>query len=279
MPTSESSEIIRLKEFLAARGIDFVTDIQANRTPPIDFALSIPGDHIASLSARGQISPRQMKLIQNAAKKEIGLQIEWIVTPSQKTSSMEAALQELLNSRFPESVSAVFFSPLKTAPVSVWLERNPKDESRPELAALRAVVEQFLKLYDVTELLVMDGDTVDSPTNPMIMRRLKVVAPATREQLADALRAAGSTIPDLRWLQSKLDALRKEAPISTHPVSGVRKWCRVSSREAACPPHWSVRTCQAPRWRRMLLRSFKPKTPFLPTLRCSRPAMRWPGYC
>lgn len=213
MPTSESSEIIRLKEFLAARGIDFVTDIQANRTPPIDFALSIPGDHIASLSARGQISPRQMKLIQNAAKKEIGLQIEWIVTPSQKTSSMEAALQELLNSRFPESVSAVFFSPLKTAPVSVWLERNPKDESRPELAALRAVVEQFLKLYDVTELLVMDGDTVDSPTNPMIMRRLKVVAPATREQLADALRAAGSTIPDLRWLQSKLDALRKEGLI------------------------------------------------------------------
>jgi len=210
MPTSESSEIARLKEFLTAKGIDFVSDIQANRTPPIDFALFIPGDHIASLAGKGQISPRQMKLIQNAAKKEIGLQIEWVVTPGQKTSSVEAALQELLKGRFPNAVSAVFISSLKTAPVSVWIERNPKVESRPELAALRVVVEQFLKLYDVTELLVMDGDNVDSPTNPMIMRRLKVIAPATTEQLADALRAASSTIPDLRWLQSKLDTLRKQ---------------------------------------------------------------------
>ena len=101
MPTSESSEIVRLKEFLAAKGIDFVADIRANRTPPIDLALSIPGDRIADLAGKGQISRRQMKLIQSAVKKELGLQVEWIVTPSQKTSAMEAALQELLNGRFP----------------------------------------------------------------------------------------------------------------------------------------------------------------------------------
>ena len=68
-------------------------------------------------------------------------------------------------------------------PISVWLERNPKDEARPELTALKVVVEQFLKLYAITELLVMDGDSVDLSTNPVIMRRLKVVTPATTDQL------------------------------------------------------------------------------------------------
>src|ERR1039458_3980804 len=157
MPTSESSEIVRLKEFLAAKGIDFVSEIQANRTPPVDFALCVPGDRIANLAGQGQVSPRQMKLLQTAAKKELGLQIEWLVTPNQKTSAMEAALQELLNGRFPESVSAVFISSIKTLPVSVWLERNPKCQAQPELSDLKQVFEQFLKLYGVTAFLLMDG--------------------------------------------------------------------------------------------------------------------------
>lgn len=209
MPTSDSSELTRLKAFLVARGINFVLDIQANRTPPIDFALCIPGDRIADLAGKGQISQRQMKLIQSSVAKELGLQIEWVVTPSQRTSAMEAALHELLEGKYPGVVGAVFISALKTAPVSVWIERNPKDETRPELAALEAIVEQFLKLYDIAEPLVTDGLSVDLPSNPMILRKLKVLAPITPKRLAEALQAAGSTVPDLRWLQSKLDTLRK----------------------------------------------------------------------
>ena len=192
-----------------ARGIDFVVDIQTNRTPPIDFALCIPGDRIADLAGKGLISPRQMKLIQSSVAKELGLQIEWVVTPSQRTSAMEAALNELLEGKFPGVVSAVFISSPRTAPVSVWIERNPKDESRPELAALECVIGQFLKLYDIADPLVTDGDSVDLPSNPVILRKLKVLAPITTQRLAEALRAAGSTVPDLRWLQSKLDTLRK----------------------------------------------------------------------
>jgi hypothetical protein len=72
MSNLDSSELPRLKEFLAQRGIDFVSEITANRTPPIDFALSIPGDRIADLAGKGQISHRQMKLIQSTVKKELG---------------------------------------------------------------------------------------------------------------------------------------------------------------------------------------------------------------
>jgi hypothetical protein len=210
MPNSVSSNLTRLREFLADRGIDFISDIQANRTPPVDFALSIPGDRIAELAGKGQISRRQMKLTQSSVRKELGLQIEWIVTPSRRTSSMEAALLELLEGRYPGAVSAVYISALKIAPVSIWIERNPSDRTRPELASLKSVVEQFLKLYGVEAPSVMDGDSEDYPSNPMIMRKLKVHAPVTTERLAEALRSAGLTISDLRSLQSKLDTLRKQ---------------------------------------------------------------------
>lgn len=210
MPTSESSEITRLKEFLALKGIDFVSEIRASRTPPFDFVLCVPGDRIAQLAGEGQISRRQMKLLQTAAKKECGLDVGWIVTPSEKTNAVETALLELLASRFPTAVNAVFISSLKSEPVSVWLDRNPANEAPPELSSLREVVEQFLKLYRVAAVLVMDGASADTPTNPMILRRLKIIAPATTKQLALALTAAGATIPQARWLQSKLDTLRKQ---------------------------------------------------------------------
>jgi len=187
MSTPESSEITRLREFLAGKGIDFVSEIHGNRTPPIDFALYVAGDRLASLAAKGQISPRQMKLIQTAAKRDIGLQIEWIVTPSQKAIAIEAALQELLNRRFHEALNAVFISSLETQPVSIWIERNPQNEAQPELSDLKLLIEEFLKLYDVTAFVLMDRDSADVPTNPLIMRRLKIIAPATTEGLAVSL--------------------------------------------------------------------------------------------
>lgn len=202
--------MVRLKEFLSAKGIDFVVEIHSNRMPPIDFALYVAGDRLASLAAKGQISPRQMRLIQTVAKKELGLQIEWIVTPSQKAIAIEAALQELLNRRFPGALSAVFVSSLETLPVSIWIERNSEDEAQPELRALKLVVAEFLKFYDVTTFILLDRDNADTPTNPMIIRRLKVISPATTEELAESLSGAGVKIPNVRWLQSKLDALRKQ---------------------------------------------------------------------
>ncbi len=199
-----------LKEFLAAKGIDFVSEIRASRTPRFDFALCVPGERIANLAGQGQISRRQMKFLQTAAKKECGLEIEWVVTPNEKTNAVETALLELFATRFPGAVNAVFISSLKSEPVSVWLDRNPQNEAPPDLSVLREVAEQLLKLYGVAAFLVMDGAGSDTPTNPMILRRLKIVAPATTEQLAEALSSAGATIPETRWLQSKLDTLRKQ---------------------------------------------------------------------
>ncbi len=205
----DSYKLFQLKHHLSRLGIDFVSDIQANRIPPIDFALSISGDCIADLAGKGQISRRQMKLIQSSVQKDLDLRIEWIVTPSQTTSSIEAALHELLERKHPGAVSAVFISQLKITPVSVWIERNQKDETRPDLASLETVVEEFLKLYEISDYLVSEGSDLGLPTNPMLLRKLKQLAPVTIEGFAASLWAAGSGVSNLRWLQLKLDTLRK----------------------------------------------------------------------
>ncbi|MEQ1853959.1 MAG: hypothetical protein ABMA01_20500 [Chthoniobacteraceae bacterium] len=232
MPTSESSELIRLKEFISDRGIDFVSDFQANRTPPIDFALSVSRDRIAATAGKGQISRRQMKEIQSSVKRELGLDIEWLVTPSERTSTMEAALRELLDGKFPGAINSVLISASKSPPVSVWIERNQLHDKVPDLEAVQKVVEQFLKLYDITGSVVSDDDGADVPSNPLILRKLKVHAPATVETLAKLLQAAGSNIPDRRWLQRALDRLRKQGLVTR---SKLGEYCLTETALAVVP--------------------------------------------
>jgi hypothetical protein len=210
MPNSGSSDVSRLRDFLAARGIHFVSEVKANRTPPVNFALFVPGDRVAERAGRNQISRRQMKRLQLDLKERLGLVVEWIVTPGPQTTTMEAALLELLNARYPGAASAIYISSPRIVPVSVWIEPSPKAASRPQLADLEVVCSELLRLYGIKDLVVMYGESDDLPTNPMILRRLKIHAPVTTERLANELRSMRSIVPNVRWLQGKLDTLRKQ---------------------------------------------------------------------
>jgi hypothetical protein len=214
MANSDSSNISRLRDFLAGRGVDFLSEVKANRTPPIDFALFVAGDRVAERAGKGQISHRQMKLLQRDVKKHLGLEVEWIVTAGQQTTAMEVALHELLEARYPGAASAVYISSPKIVPVSVWIEPSPKAKNRPEMAHLKTVCAQFLKLFGIEGSVVMYGESEDLPSNPMILRNLKINAPVTTERLADQLRSMRSIIPNVRWLQGKLDTLRKEGLVT-----------------------------------------------------------------
>lgn len=62
--------------------------------------------------------------------------------------------------------------------------------------------------------MVTHGESEDLPANPMILRRLKTHAPVTTERLANELRSMRSMVPSVRWLQGKLDTLRKQGLVT-----------------------------------------------------------------
>jgi hypothetical protein len=197
--------------FLEEHEISFISDVKANRPPPIDLALFVTADRVGNRVGKGQTSQRQMRFLQRAIREHLGLEIEWIVRPSHQAAVLESALFELLAARYPGAVRAVIISsPLR--PVSVWVEPNPATASWPGMSVLETLIKDFLKLYNI-EGATIHGDSRDLPAKPMILRTLKVYAPVKTENLAEVLREKGATIPSSHWLQAKLDGLRKQGLI------------------------------------------------------------------
>ena len=101
-------------------------------------------------------------------------------------------------------------------PVSVWVETKTNAEAWQQ-SVLNALIEKFLKLYGIEGPLVMYGDSENLPSNPTILRKLKIHAPLTTEQLVEVLVSSRSVVPNTRWLQTKLDALRKQGFVVRSP--------------------------------------------------------------
>jgi hypothetical protein len=207
----DSSEPNQLKKFLDDYGLNFISEIRANRTPPVDFALVISADRVREKVGKGYTSRRQMKMVEETVKEKFGYVIEWIVTPSEEGAVLEAALLELLSARFPSVFTTVIMSAPKTPPVSVWVQCDPNARSMPDPKEVDALIFEFLALYGIQEPIVVHESNL--PSKPMILRALKIKAPIRTPRLANVLRSDGSTVPTDHWLQNKLDALRKEGLI------------------------------------------------------------------
>ena len=212
MSNTDLSKLSALREFLSARSLDFISDIQANRPPPIDFALSLTADRIGDQAGRGMISYRQMSMLSKAIRDEIGIEVEWIVTPGRETGSLETALETLLENRFPGAVSSVFLSALNARPLMVWVVPNSNGTAVASKMIKMCIID-FLTLYNIQESQVTFKDGNALPSDIMILRRIKIHAPISREQLEDILVGAGTFLPHPRWLQLKLDSLRRKGDL------------------------------------------------------------------
>ena len=212
MANSDSSHLNDLMIFLEEHGLSFISDVKANRSPPIDFALFVTADQVGNRAGKGRTSQRQMKFLQRSIKEHLGLEVEWIVMPSHQAAVLESALFELLDARYPGAVSTVIISSPTIRPVSVWIEPNAAVASWPGMSVVATLIKEFLKLYAI-ESPIINGDSRDLPAKPMILRTLKVYAPVRTGYLAEVLSAGGFTVPSSHWLQTKLDALRKQGLI------------------------------------------------------------------
>jgi len=90
-----------------------------------------------------------------------------------------------------------------------------------------------LVLHDIENAIVTDDDAVGLPSLQMVLRKLKVHAPATIPALMSSMREAGFTVPDSRWLNRCLDRFRKQGLV-TKSAEGV--FC-LTEKALAVVPH------------------------------------------
>jgi hypothetical protein len=214
MGNSDSSKLERLQEYLSQRELDFVSDIKVSHGPGVDFAIFVSSDRVAKQAGKGCGSFRQMRMLQKSIRKELGIAVEWIVLPGDQAAVIETALREALNARYPNMFTAAYVSSPKMPPIYVWLEPKPQAKKPPEIGCLRVLCEDLFKVFGLGAPTLILGETEELPTNPTILRSLKIYSPALVEELAGHLRSSGSLVPHVRWLETKLDTLRRNGLVS-----------------------------------------------------------------
>jgi hypothetical protein len=209
MPNSDSSRIDELKQFLADKTFGFISEIRPSYSGKFHFTIFVSADRVSRRAGKGLTSEAQLSLVARAIKEELDLEIQWVITPSDQADALEAALRKLIEQRYPHAVASIYISSPKIAPVSVWVEMRREVERLPTQNALETIVKEFFDLFDVKEVAVIcESDHV--PTDPMILRRIKKSAPVKISELAGDFQAQGFVIPNERWLNSRLDRLRKK---------------------------------------------------------------------
>ncbi len=208
-----SSDLERLRDFLRARRVTRVK-VQERRSAGIDFVLYVPGDSVSLRVGHHQTSVRQMDRLRADIKSRLNLDVDWIITQDDRVAALEAALLAALEARFPVTFTTVSVSALQLSPVWVWFETTPGADNRPSEEVLNKMAAHIFGAFELEPPVALYVDSSDLPTSPMILRRLKTNSPTTSESLAERLRKDRVMIPNLEWLQTKLDTLRRKGLIA-----------------------------------------------------------------
>jgi hypothetical protein len=205
--SSASSDAQNLQRFLARTGYGEIVLVR-RAAPPLDFILVVPASKISKKAGKNVTSRRQLKLLVGRIRREFKLRTDWIVTQDPEQASIESGLVALVAKRF----GGVFKSCLISGDadhVSVWLESTPEapdlDRNRVE-----ATVIEYLKLFEISSVAVIFDDDNRLPGPPALLRKLKSLAPVGVEELASAITETTKVEIDSRWLERKLDTLRRQ---------------------------------------------------------------------
>jgi hypothetical protein len=209
MPNSALSNFIALQTFLEARQFRFIKQAKESHSMPHGIALFIDSDDIAARADSKHTSWRQLRRLQQDIRKKLEIDIEWIVIPGPEVAALETALIEILRSQFPGIFASAFVSSPKISPAWVWLEAIPGTRQMPDSKAVESCVRDLFKVFGFEAPNVVYANANELPSNITILRSIKINSPILVEDLLSIMMRKGSAIPDLRWLQTKLDTMRK----------------------------------------------------------------------
>ena len=211
MPNLASSHHERLRDFLQKSGVTCV-EIREHRASDLDFMLYVSGGCVSTRAGHGRTSVPQMDRLRADIKQRLALSVEWVITGTKddRVASLESALLSALKTRFHGVFATVFVSPLQKSPALVWVDAVPHVKPRPSEEELNKVAASIFSAFGLERPTVRYIDNPEVPSNLMILRGLKARSPATIEVLAEWLRQRDALMPDLKWLQRKLDTLRRK---------------------------------------------------------------------
>ncbi|MBM2765233.1 hypothetical protein [Burkholderia anthina] len=208
-----ATKLDRVLDLLRERGVDFFT---SNFELPAfnSIFVEIPRSKLSEFSGKGVVTRRQLHAIASELGAETGCQIEFVVNGDSARHAYAQALKDVLSRRLGRGEYGVMISFLSGDKCDVWVDARKSPQAITE-HDVRDLIEKFLSALGVAAgnlyLLVPE---VRQPNDMEILRALKIKAPLNVGALKIEL-LAGKDVPiDEKWLNAKLDGLRKKGLVS-----------------------------------------------------------------
>lgn len=151
-------------------------------------------------------SDRKLKMIREAVLKS-GYNVNFVIV-EEKDEDNHIDLRILLNRRYDDKIRNAFLTRAPNAKWNVWIEIDYMVDDELQ-SSIQSTVRDYMRLCELTVGDIIFIGNVNYPTFTAILRTLRTLAPASPENLREALRQRGFFVPDQMWLNRVLDRIRK----------------------------------------------------------------------
>ncbi|MBW8077859.1 MAG: hypothetical protein GJU76_07255 [Gallionella sp.] len=203
-----SSNLERIRQFLADNQLDFISDIVPSDDEEGSLVLFIPLSRVSKSTSTARTATKtKISRIISQIKDLFDVKIEPVYV-GDISNALEAGLRAAIILNFPDFISDCFVALRNNHAADVWLMPANDDTSRP--AAVDRVVVDSLRAAGVSlRRLYWGGEGREEPSSMAILTQIKINAPIDVEALRQILRASDFRVPDSKWLNVSLDSLRK----------------------------------------------------------------------
>ena len=204
----DSKNIQQIHQWLVRRR--FVKDISIiDGDAENNVIVFISASYLGSKAVSGRTSLRQLAHLKRIAAKELGLYVNFRVTVSEDREEIESGINALVRKVLQSSDVKVFLSVSKDRYADLWFDDAPKSISENIKINMITVIKDYLKNVDLTlHEMYLHGASI--PSSAMILRSVKILQPATAQEITKYIIDRGFLSVPIKWIKSQLDLLRKK---------------------------------------------------------------------
>jgi hypothetical protein len=208
-----SRELKQIETFLKQRRIHFVSKMRV-RSVDGSVIVFVSSNVVQSKAGKGTTSRRQMGYLRKIAKNKLKIDLIFNIYSDEQNENVETGLRAVLARRLPNiGVEECFVSFEESGFVNIWLdvEGINKPLNFLDYDEIRKIAKEYTQVVGVQlgEIYLPPPPKVQ-PNMIVILRSVKVLAPAGSEQIATHLESQGFSVISEKWLKSQLDILRKK---------------------------------------------------------------------
>jgi hypothetical protein len=138
-----------------------------------------------------------------------GINVEFLIIDNE-SDPLEVSLRQDLMRNFPEEIRNSFLSVNSGAERSaeVWIEFKIKPSNEAKQRVFDRV-QAFANFFALAPVRINTVGEAEAATRLELLSAVRLLAPASAQELTDALRNRGTAVPSVDWAVRRLDTLRK----------------------------------------------------------------------